>query len=204
MKTAAWLLLALFLSLLLGCQPGRRTHREAAGTVTTGPAGVEVNQTGAAAKPATAARKQVRVETFIPPGVEVSAWTDGRISWKTTAPQPVATTTTDESAAGPQSFTPAAPPTPSEEADGQARLYAWLAIIIGGAAGIFGAVRAWPMVGIGGGCVAAAGVAVVALGSIPEWVWTVLSVGLVVAVAGPLIWRFHLQRERLAAAPLRG
>ena len=192
-NSAAVLLAVLFVVLLAGCQPGRSTPAR----VRAAGGALSFAQDGAAEVPATASAKTTTTAATVPPGVVVTAHPDGSISWTTAEPLRIETTVAEETATGPQSFAPPAPPSPADEADGRARWLAWVALVAGVAAGLFGLLKGWPMVGAGGGCVAAAAVAVLALSAVPPWVWTLGVVGVVLAAAGWALWRFCFRSRDL-------
>ena len=195
MDTRLVLLIVLFAALLAGCRT------VPAGRIRAGNTGVE--QSGPAAVPATAGRDETRVETVVPPGVTVTAHPDGSVSWVTAAPLSVVTTRTAEHATGPAAFAPPAPPSPAAQADGRARWLGWIGIIGGTAAGLFGLFRGWPVLGIGGGCLAAAGAVSLAVAALPVWFLGLVLVGAVCTVGGPSLWHFWLKHRdsSIAAQP---
>lgn len=204
MNSQLVLLIVLFLALLSpGCQSIRAVaSRPPQASVQAG--GVSVDQEGAAASPATASTATTTTAATIPPGVQVTAHPDGSLTWTTAAPLSVVTTHTAETATGPAAFTPPAPPTPTEEAAGRASLWMRLGLVVGIAAGVFGLVKDWDFVAYGGGAIAAACVAGMALASIPPWLWAVFGIGAASCVVGPVIWHTKLKARAPPSPSLPG
>ena len=186
MKIAFVLVLVLLAALLCGCQSGMSAAYQATANARAGAA--QVAQAGSAAEPATANERTTRTETVIPPGVDVTAHPDGRVTWRNAEPIALVSTFTDSTATGPRSHTPPAPPTPSDHAAGRASLLMRLGLVVGAALAVFGLVRGWDFVAWGGGAVAAACVLGLALASIPPWLWIVLGIGGAACVLGPVAW----------------
>ncbi len=197
MKSAFYLLVVLVAVLVVGCAPGRAPRARI-----DRPGLYQLYQDGLAQTPATTTDKTSSAAATIPPGVPVTAHPDGSITWTTAAPLSVVTTRSESTATGPASFAPPAPPSPADEAEGKARLWLWLGIVAGGAAGVFGLVRGWDMVATGGGAVAAACVAALALQRVPSWLWAILGAGLAAALVGPWIWHRRIKpREGAPPSP---
>lgn len=198
-QVPAVLLLVLLVACLAGCQTGRR-DRAAAPRATAQAGAVAIQQTGDAARPATAAEASTRTETTIPPGVDVTAHPDGRITWRNAAPLALVSTHTAATATGPAAFQPPAPPTPAEEAAGRAALWMRLGLVAGVAAAVFGLVRGWDFVAYGGGAIAAACVVGLSLAAVPAWLWAVFGLGAAACVLGPVLWHTRLKHTGPAAA----
>lgn len=93
----------------------------------------------------------------------------------------------------PTHYAPPAPATPAELADGNLKIWLTLGAVVGVAAGLFGVVRGWDFIAIGGACVAAAsGVGLIA-SKIPSWVYIVGAVGATIAGAGWAAWHFKIK-----------
>lgn len=198
--SAFWLLIILFAALLAGCNasgttPGRM--RSDGGTLS-------FEQAGAAEVPGKASAKTTTAATIVPPGSVVTAHPDGSISWTTAEPLRVETTIAEETATGPQSFAPPAPPSPGDVADGRARWLAWIALGLGLAAGFFGTFKGWQVLGLGGWCVAGAAGFILILPAIPVWVWVLGGVGVAAAVGGPAYYRFVLRPRDTAGVSAPG
>jgi hypothetical protein len=201
MDSRALLLCVLLLALLSGCQkPGAQAPRL---RVEVSPAGaVEMVQTGDAAAPAKVETSAGTASFDIPAGSPVTIGAQG-VTFTPAAPVAVSLRVAAATLAGPVAFPPPAAPTPEQAADGRARWWAWVWIGLGAVAAGLGLTQGWRLVGIGGLCFVAAGVCVIALGSVPGWVWGLAGVGLLVAVSGWAVWTFYLgpreHRARLAA-----
>ncbi len=190
----AWILFALALVMLLpGCAIGARAP---AARSTAGSA--HIQQTGDAAQPAKASSDATAAKVPLPAGSVVSFAADGSMSAKLSGESLFSAETRRDTVTGPQAFTPAAPPTPAEEAKGKAALWLRLGLVAGLAAGAFGLVKGWDLLGLGGGAVAGACFLGLSIEEMPVWLWIVLGVGGALAVAGPSLW--HLRLKKLPAA----
>ncbi len=195
-----WLLVALFVALLCGgCATGsRRQPPPAAASVSAGPAGPVVAQDGAAAVPATAARKETRVETTIPAGAAVTAYPDGRVTWTAAAPMALVSASSDSSATGPQSFTPPAPPTPAEEARGWGVRAFYLAALACAIAAGLCVWRGYPLAAI---CCGAGALALPILANFFGSMSATVAGVACVAIAAGLVVAYQLTARRAASAP---
>jgi hypothetical protein len=193
------LCIVLLLAIATGCATGRHAASRSPSATTTTPAGVTFKQTGDAATPATSTTTNGRSSFTIPAGVPVSILPDGTAAF--TTPEPVTFSASFDTlrATGPQAFTPPAPPTPTDEAAGRASLWFRLGLAAGAALGIFGLVKGWDAVALGGGAVAAACLVALSLAAIPVWVWIALGVGAAAIVGGPALW--HLRIKHLTPPP---
>jgi hypothetical protein len=151
-------------------------------------------QSGTVDNPATLTTTTGKTALTIPAHTPVTVLADGSFTFTAASPVAVATALDTAHLTGPRSYAPPAPPTPGDKADGTARLWAWVALAAGVAAAAFGAVYHWPGIALGGGCVAAAALVVIALAAVPAWVWTVGIVGLIVAVGGWALWHLHVKK----------
>ncbi len=155
----------------------------------------ELDLGGEAAEPATLDLSQAETGFTIPPGTPVNLAADGSLSFTAAAPVSVTGRSSNLAATGPRAYAPPAAPTPSDNADATARLWAWIAAglgVVGLALGLF---KGWPLVRTGGACIVAAAIAVLALHAVPAWVWSIVGVGAVLAIAGPLLWRFRVRDQ---------
>jgi hypothetical protein len=194
---AVLLIGALCLAGLTGCTPGRR---EPATTV-TGPAGQSLVQNGSAAEPATADTATGSAALTIPAGTAVTVAPDGSATFTAAEPVEVVSRFSSFKASGPRAFTPPAAPTPAALADGRARLGAWIALGLGCVAFFVGMVKAFPSAIVGGVGVAGAALVVIALGKVPDWVWTLGFSGLAVTVFGLCVWQLYLKKRYSEPAP---
>jgi hypothetical protein len=196
-----FLCLVLFAALCCGCSSltGRARVAAPAATV-TGPGGASLVQAGDAQTPATAATSAGRSAFTIPQGQPVSLAPDGTATFTAAAPIVVTASFDTFKASGPSAFTPPAPPTPTDEAAGRASLWFRLGLALGVATGVFGLVKGWDAVAIGGGAVAVACLVALSLAAIPVWVWIVLGVGAAAIVGGPALW--HLRVKHLTPPPV--
>lgn len=198
MKTLLPVLFAVFfLCLPSGCALVKRTAKSPAATTTAGDA--TVSQTGDAAIPAKAWSVTNAASVPLPSGSEITFNEKlGTLSVKLSGETILTTTHRTDHATGPQAFTPPAPPTPSDEAKGKAVLWLRLGLVAGLALGAFGLVKGWDLLGLGGGCIAAACFLGLSIEAIPVWLWTVFGVGAALAVVGPALW--HLKLKKLPSA----
>lgn len=187
---------------LSACQSVRAlASRPPSATATAG--GTSISQDGAAATPAKASETTTQTAATIPPGVRVTASPDGSLSWVTAAPLSVVTTRTESAATGPAAFTPPAPPTPTEEANGRAAFLMRLGLVAGLAAGAFGLLRGWDVLGWGGVAIAAGCFLGLALQAVPGWLLVIFGGGAAACVLGPLVWHWKLKpRPPLTPAPV--
>ena len=194
MKPRLCVVLALA-ALLTGCQTGPAAPARATATA---PSGLTVSQSGAALVPATATAKDDARTVQIPAGT-VAEFNDklGTLRLTFSAASVLTQTVKTESVTAPQSFTPPAPPSPAEIADGRAVLWYRVGVVLGIAAGLFGLVRAWDFVMWGGLTVAAACLAGLFIQSHPILI-LFLGVGAALMVAGPALW--HLKLKDLPAS----
>jgi hypothetical protein len=109
------------------------------------------------------------------------------------APTTLTETTRKETATGPQSFQPPAPPTPAEIATGRATLYFQFGIAGGLALALFGLVRGWDFVMYGGSAIAG-GCTLALLIDRNPLMFALIGVGLALCIAGPLLWHTKLKR----------
>lgn len=186
------------LIMLSGCATGRNPPRSPSSTVTTAGGG-SFTQSGDAATPANVSTSTGRSSFTVPANVPVRVEPDGAALFTSPAPLTFSASFEAVHANGPAAFTPPAPPTPTDEAAGRASLWFRLGLAAGIAAGVFGLVKGWDAVAIGGGAVAAACLVALSLAAIPVWVWIALGVGAAAIVGGPALW--HLRVKHMTPAP---
>lgn len=187
-----WLLAVLWLALLAGCsaRPGAAPYIKAdlphLGTFDLG---------GDAAQPGSLATSAGGASIDIPAGAAVTVAPDGAITFTAAEPVRIETRTASATLGGPVAYPPPAAPTPSDNADATARLWAWIAAGLGVVGLALGFLKGWPLVRAGGLCLAAAAVAILALQAVPDWIWAIVGLGAVLALAGPLLWRFVIRAQ---------
>lgn len=97
---------------------------------------------------------------------------------------------------GAVAFTPDKAPTLKEEKDAQSdywvKLGLYAAVFVGGGAAIFGLVRGWNLVMLGGGSTLGAGLFGLFIERHPL-ILVVIGVGVALKFAGPYLWHFHLK-----------
>lgn len=190
------ILIPLLCLLLPGCAALRPKPKPPAATVTTA-AGTILTQTGDAQVPASVSTKTTTQSMTLPTGTLV--WQNREkdlIQYQLARDTPLTTTVRAEEAKAPQSFTPPAPPTPAEEADGKAVLYYRIGVVVGIAAALFGLVRDYTMVMVGGGCVAGACLFGLFVKSHPALL-VIIGLGVALKFVGPILW--HTQLKHLPA-----
>lgn len=191
-----WVLL--WLPGLVGCKT--------AGAARSGP--VVVKQTGPAEVPATADQTTSRASVPLPAGSRVEVFNPERVSINgetvsntenaagiavtLPAPSVLSVETVSNRVVGPQAFAPPSPPSPVELAAGKAAWLYRVGLLVGIAAGVFGLVRGWDFVMYGGAAVAAACGFGMFAESHPVLLF-VIGGGVVLAVAGPLLWHWKLK-----------
>jgi len=181
-----------FLLMPTGCKLVPYVAKSPKATTTTGNA--TVTQTGDAATPAKAQSDTQTAVLPVPAGSVVTVNESAGTLGVTLATDSTLTLSTRRDVVtGPQSFTLPAPPTPSDEAKGKAALWLRLGLVAGLAAGGFGLVKGWDLLGIGGACVAGACFLGLSIEAIPVWLWVVLGVGGALAVTGPALWHWKLK-----------
>lgn len=185
----ALLLLLLGLS---GCATAKRALSIPQAIVST-EKGPSVTQSGTVAVPAKASVVTESKTVPLPAGTEIVFNEKlGTVTLHVSQPTTLKTETKTEKAEAPQSFTPPAPPTPTQEADGKVKVWFWLGMVAGVAVGLFGLVRGWDFVMYGGGAVAGACAFAIFVQSHPI-VTAVIGVGVALAIAGPYVWHKHLK-----------
>lgn len=166
-----------------------------------------VAQRGAAEVPARAEVATSRASLPLPAGTRVevappapkaapdSPFISQNLPVTVTLPAPSVLTveTTAERASAPQAFTPPPPPSPSDLAAGRALWIFRIAIFAGVVAGLFGLIRGWDFVAIGGGCIAAGGLLGLALDAVPAWLWAILGAGAAISATGWAVWHFKMR-----------
>lgn len=198
MKTFLPLLFAVFfLCLPSGCALVTARPKPPAGASQAGE--VKVEQKGDAAVPAKAWSVTNAATVPLPAGSEVTFNEKlGTLSVKLSGETILTTTMRTDHAEGPQAFTPPAPPTPSDEANGRAVLLMRLGVVAGIAAGLFGLVRGWDFVMYGGGAVAGACLFGLFVERHPV-LFIVAGAGVAAAVVGP--WIYHTKLKRVTGPP---
>lgn len=189
----------LFVGLQTACTNTRAPVSPSAAVTLAG--GATLTQSGDAQKPGTlSSNTEKATETKrlpLPAGTELVfneklGTLTLRLSQTTTLEATATREVKIEHAEAPQAFTPPAPPTPSEEADGKAQWLYRIGLVAGIAAALFGLVRAWDWVMYGGAAVAA-GCAVGLFAAKHPAIFAVIGGGIVLAVAGPWIWHTKLK-----------
>lgn len=156
-------------------------------TITT-PAGASVTQTGDAQAPARLDTATESRRVPLPAGSAIVF--DEKLGTTTISLSRDVVLTSEartESAQAPQAFTPPKPPTASEQADARATLWYRLGLAAGLVAGIFGLVRGWDWIALGGGAIAGACAFALFIQRHPV-LFTVMGIGAALMVAGPYIW----------------
>lgn len=176
-----------------GCGLVHRVVTPPAATVTLA-GGAGLTQTGDAQTPAKVTSDTTVSTVPVPAGstVIVDEKKPGVISVLLAGQSEIKTQARKETAEAPQAFKPAAPPTPSEEADGKATLYYRIGVALGIAVGAFGLVRGWDLMMYGGGIVAAACLAALFFQKHPV-ITALIGAGVAVAVVGPILWHTKLK-----------
>lgn len=174
-----------------GCGTLARFHKAA--TSVKLPSGTELHQTGDVAQPAQTTVTTTKTEAPIPPGSRITIETPVTLAGgRPQPPASLSTTTTTEHAVAATSFAPSAPPTPSQLADGQAKLWFWIGTFIGTAAAIFGLVRDWNFVMYGGLAVAGSCLFAIFIQAHPL-IFVLIGVGIALKFVGPIIWHTKLK-----------
>lgn len=197
----------LFLALLLtaGCQPidwSKYAPKPESPKVTVSEKGA-VTLSGDTSKPADVKTATSTGSMTLPEGSSIVFNEKlGTLSVVMAKASQIALNRTETAVKGPEAFEPAKPPSAQEIADAEAeastkkKLY--LALFAGLALAIFGLVRHWDLVMYGGGAIAlAAYIGLVVVKSLKDhpWIGQVITAGIVLAVAGPLV--YHLKIKKL-------
>jgi hypothetical protein len=154
----------------------------------------EVRQVGDAAQPVQVTTSTTKTEAPIPAGSKITIETPAQKPDEPSKPTPtLVSSTTVEHVVGPTSFQPPSPPTPSQLADGQVKVWFWLGVLVGGCAAIFGLVRDWNLVMYGGLAVAGACLFAIFVQQSP-WVLIVIGLGVGLKFAGPYIWHTQVKQ----------
>lgn len=154
----------------------------------------EVRQAGDVAQPAQVTTQTTKTDVPIPAGSTITIVTPAKTDDKKPDPVLVSTSTT-EHVVGPTSFQPSAPPTPSQLADGQVKIWFWIGLAIGLAAAIFGLVRDWNFVMYGGIAVASACAFAIFVQAHPL-VFVVIGLGIALKFAGPWFWHTQMKNKQ--------
>lgn len=189
------LLLACWLLMPAACAVIPKPAKPARAAVSAGSAAV--SQSGAAEVPARATVAEKSNSVPLPAGSELLFDVElGRLAAvKLSQASTLTTSERTETAEAPRAFTPPAPPSPAEIAQGKAVLWAWAGLIAGAAAGLFGLVRGWDFVALGGATVAIACACAIFVVRHPA-VFAVVGIGAGVICTAVAVW--HLRLKRLA------
>lgn len=194
-----WFVFAMALAVFLpGC--ATRAAKSPAGESRAG--AVSVSQTGDAHTPAKASSDTQTASVPLPSGSSVTFNEKlGTVSATLAADSIFTVETRRDLVTGPQAFTPPAPPSPSDLANGRAVWFYRVALFAGIAAAVFGLVRGWNFVMYGGGAVSAASCAGLFMQSHPLLAG-VIGGGVALAVSGVWIWHTRLKHTPFAPDPL--
>lgn len=190
---------ALFCLLFSGCALVRRMRPPTA-TVTT-PTGAVLTQTGDAQVPASVSTKTATQTLTLP--AQSAVWQNaqtGAIEYRLSKDTPLTTVTKTEEAKAPQSFTPPTPPTVAEVKEAQSLVWYRIGVAAGLALAIFGLVRGWDMVMVGGGAVAGGSLFALFVQAHPL-VAVVIGIGVGAAIVGPFIFHTQIKNLPVPAAP---
>lgn len=165
-----------------------RTSKSPTATINL-PSGGGFTQTGDAQKPASVATTVTTSSLPVPAAssVTLDEKKPGILTFQLAAQSELKTETRTEKAEAPQAFTPPAPPSPKDEAAGKLKLWLGIGSVVGLAAGLFGLVRGWNFVMIGGGAVSAACLFGIFVEAHPA-LFAVIGIGAALAAVGPVIW----------------
>lgn len=190
-RPVSFLMLPLILS---GCALLRKGEVTPPAASVTLAGGAKLDQTGSAQVPAKVTSDVVSSVVPVPAGstVIVDEKKPGVISVQLSGQTEVRTEARKESAEAPKAFTPPAPPTPSETADGQAQLYYRIGLVIGIAAALFGLVRDYTLLMIGGAAVAG-GCLIALFVKAHPLVLVLIGAGVALKIAGPALWHLKLK-----------
>lgn len=191
--------LALLASLVLvgfGCTAKRGATAPAA--VVTLPSGAVLNQSGDAQAPASVSTTNTTTSTPVAAGttVTIDPQKPGLFTFTLAKDGLIKTETRTEKAEAPRAFTPPAPPTLQDESEAKLLIYYRIGVVVGIAAGLFGLVRDYQLLMIGGGIVAAACLAALFIQKHPV-LTALIGGGAALAVVGPALWHFHLKHLQL-------
>lgn len=189
---------ALFFVLLpTGCAPSRNTAKSPATSVQVG--SINLNQGGDAKAPASATSKTKTSTLTLPSGSSL-VFNDklGTVEVKFGGAASLQVETRDDTATAAAAFTPPAPPTPSEEMDGEIKKYLWIGLVFGVALTALGIWWRGKFVIIGGVIAACACAFGLFIQSNP-WVLTVAGVGALTAGGGWLAWHLWVKPKPISA-----
>ena len=156
-----------------------------------------LTQVGDVAVPANVTTTTTKTEAPIPPGSKITIETPQVLTPTPgdygRSPLPIMSQTVHtEQITAPTSFTPPVGPTLSDQTDSTLKLWSWIGVIIGAVAGIFGLVRGWNLVAIGGACVASACLIALFIHAYP-WLFILIGLGVGLKFAGPYIWHTQIK-----------
>lgn len=158
-----------------------------------GKSGQVIHTTGETAGPGYVSTNEHRVEIPVWSGAVITIDTTNlKLGSGKTAP--VVITTRSETIQSPTNFTPPAPPSQTEMADGRIRIYFWIGFVVGLIAGLAGLFYSYPMVSIGGACVAVGCTLGLVVKSNP-WIFGLIALGIVLKIAGPTLWHLVLKNR---------
>ncbi len=195
------LLLCPLFTLLCGCSGLAKTFRAVApaATIQT-PSGAVLTQKGEAAQPATVTTSAANQSLTLPAGSVV--WQDaksGALAYQLSKDSVLTSSAKAEHVEAPRAFSPPAPPSPAEISDAGSRRMFWAGLVLGVAAALFGLVRDWPFVMLGGSVTAAAcGVAIFVQTS--PLIFALIGIGVLLKVLGPVLWHWKLKAVEPAPA----
>ncbi|MCF3650162.1 hypothetical protein [Synoicihabitans lomoniglobus] len=193
------LLVVVALAVLAGCSKVPRSLKPAIASVTAGSTAVQ--QSGAAEVPARAEVNETVRTVPVPKGSEIVTDADtGNLRVIISEPTLLTETRRNEVSEAPQSFKPAAPPSPSDIANGRAVWFFRIGLGLGIALAVFGLVRGWDFVMYGGAAVAAGCGLSLFLQRNPLLAG-LIGAGVLAAVVGPILWHWKLKRFPDVNAP---
>lgn len=163
-------------------------------SVLHGSTGQKIEVKGESATPPKIATNETTVEIPVFTGAVITIDTSN-LKLGSDKPGPVVVTTKSETIQGPANFSPPAPATPGELADGRTKIYFWVGLVVGIIAGLAGLFYRYQMVAIGGACVAA-GCALGLLVQANPWIFALIGIGIVLKIAGPTLWHLVLKNRQ--------
>jgi hypothetical protein len=187
------------LLLLTGCKNSPVRHIAESPTVSATPSG-GVILTGDAQSPAKVNTAQTTSTLKLPEASTLVLNEKlGTLTVTLSKASEMAVNRTETAVEGPKAFTPDKAPTISEEmdakSDAKVKIGLYACVLIGGVAGIFGLVRNWNLVMMGGFATAAAGLFGLFVQRHPL-ILLVVGLGVALKIAGPFLWHTKLKHAK--------
>lgn len=186
-----WFVGLVALALLVGCVKTRSK-----GSIKSNQ--IELSSAGDVKEAAQGSQKKSETTVPVPANSTIESKPDGSVKITVSKPTELRSTTSDTSIS---TAVPPPPPSPEDEANAKATFWTTLglraAVALGSVGLIFGLVKDWDLVAIGGGSVAGAGLFGLFVQRHPV-LFIFIGLGVTCAIVGPWLWHTKLKNQFVA------